>query len=88
MDLRVPLVAMNSLDFFDRLVERDAGMLRKPCQRTPAAGEDDPFGHAANTANPTLVLDPFQPERLSETRPAPVLLPQHFRTRLRPYFVH
>jgi hypothetical protein len=22
------------------------------------------------------------------TRPGPVLLPQHFRTRLRPYFVH
>ena len=64
MDLRVPLVAMNSLDFVDRLVERDAGMLRNPRHRTPATGEDDPFGHPADTANPALVLDPFQPERL------------------------
>lgn len=30
---------------------------------TPAIGEDDPLGHAADAADPAFVLDPFQPER-------------------------
>src|SRR5918912_1104090 len=57
-------MAVDGLDVFDRLIEREASMLRKPHHRAPAVREYHPFGHAADTANPTLVLYPFHPERL------------------------
>ena len=57
-------MAVDGLDFFNRLIERDAGIFCEPRHRAPAIGEDDPLGYKADAADPTFVFDPFQPERL------------------------